>query len=499
MKPRARDARLMRFCHRGVLQFIVTKPIMAVINVIMLATGLYFNPIYQTLEIIVYNISYGWALYCLFVFYLATKPVIKHFKPIAKFSTVKAIIFATYYQSMILKLTLSTPEKAIRWNDFLLCAEMVVFSLLLMMAFPVREFIGGIPDRRVLQNVKEVFAVRELFQDMYHNFNPIYRDYALQRSQTEAPPTVQIHAYFDMNPVAMEMTERYRGRSKRFAFNSLLRGTRPVRAGLRRQYGNPEDDLYHFNSNNNSSNTLNTLHDNAGFEDHRLNSTGDTESSLICDSRRSSFDSAEGNSGGQSGDLEENNAKSMLHHIGRLTLAKTSRVPTSGLSSSAKATHLQHRVTAESMDQIPLTASAEAQIASSKNYGSIFSTAEEVPAMWLNNGHTGGDVAEQRGGCDLACTPHTPSDLKVVTKSGGLSALTSDLGPILVSPSSISDSVLLMAANNGGQSLPSRVGAVGSPPRIVDSRGGGGGGGGVCSPVGPLLRQPSATEWSDFV
>jgi hypothetical protein len=38
-----------------------------------------------------------------------------------------------------------------------------------------------------------------------------------------------------MDDTALEMTERYRGRSSRLQFNSLLRGDRPIRAGIRRE------------------------------------------------------------------------------------------------------------------------------------------------------------------------------------------------------------------------------------------------------------------------
>jgi len=72
----------MRFCKRGVLQFILVKPVMAVLTVIMIATNNYFNIGYVVVETIVYNISYGWALYCLLVVYMATNMLIKKFKPV---------------------------------------------------------------------------------------------------------------------------------------------------------------------------------------------------------------------------------------------------------------------------------------------------------------------------------------------------------------------------------------------------------------------------------
>lgn len=57
---------------------------------------------------------------------------------------------------------------------------------------------------------------------------PAYRDYALQRSQNEPPETIRLRTFFagNLDQVALEMTERYRGRSKRMAFNSLLRSVK---------------------------------------------------------------------------------------------------------------------------------------------------------------------------------------------------------------------------------------------------------------------------------
>jgi hypothetical protein len=49
-------------------------------------------------------------------------------------------VFATYYQSLAVKLAPVSEQDAMAWNDLLLCAEMVLFSLSLMYAFPTSEF-----------------------------------------------------------------------------------------------------------------------------------------------------------------------------------------------------------------------------------------------------------------------------------------------------------------------------------------------------------------------
>lgn len=235
MGARPRDARLMRFCKRGVLQFIIVKPVMAVLTLIMIATNNYFNIGYVVVETLIYNFSYGWALYCLLIFYMATNQIIKKFKPLIKFSTVKIIIFATYYQSVLVKGLPVSAEDGMRWNDLLICIEMVIFAMLLLLAFPIREFQGGIPDTQWLSNMGDVLNVHDMVQDVYHNFMPTYHDYVVQRSEFEAPETVRVKTFLagNLDSVALEMANRYRGRNKRLAFNSLLRGNNPLFARKR--------------------------------------------------------------------------------------------------------------------------------------------------------------------------------------------------------------------------------------------------------------------------
>ena len=238
MRPKARDAMLLRFCQRGVLQFVFIKPVMATTDVIMMATGNYYNPVFVTIETIIYNFSYAIALYSLLVMYLATKTQLSRFRCITKISAVKSVIVISYYQSLLIKLAPCSEEEQFMWKSFMLTLEMVVFASILACAFPISEFLAGIPNRRVLSNMKDLFAVRDLVEGFEHNFNSEYKDYALQRQVAESGLTDsdRLNKYFGnmLDPTALEMTERYRGRSSRLQFNSLLRGDRPIRAGLRR-------------------------------------------------------------------------------------------------------------------------------------------------------------------------------------------------------------------------------------------------------------------------
>jgi hypothetical protein len=79
----------MRFCNRGVLQFVLVKPVVAVVDIFLLAYNYYGNPTWKVIESVIYNLSYSIALYCLMVFYLATKKQLKKYKPVYKFLAVK--------------------------------------------------------------------------------------------------------------------------------------------------------------------------------------------------------------------------------------------------------------------------------------------------------------------------------------------------------------------------------------------------------------------------
>lgn len=237
MKPKPRDTLLLRSCQRGVLQFVVVKPIMAIVDVCMMASGNYYNEIFIWIEAVIYNASYMAALYALLVMYLATHKQLEKFGCIAKISATKMVIVISYYQSLAIKLAPVSDEKQFLWKCFALSLEMVLFAMILSCAFPISEFMAGIPDRRVLSNMRDLFAVKDLYEGFIHNFKPAYHDYALQRQQNEAPETIRLRTYFvgNVDNVAMEMTERYRGRSSRMAFNALLRGERPIRATLSKE------------------------------------------------------------------------------------------------------------------------------------------------------------------------------------------------------------------------------------------------------------------------
>jgi len=131
----------LRRCKQAVLQFILIKPIMAIISIIMLLNHQYESYIYQTLLAVVYNISYSAALYMLVLFYLATERQLVAFNPIRKFASVKLIVFFTFWQTFVIsKMPQLTTSESAGIQDYLLCIEMLFFSVLQYFAFNANEF-----------------------------------------------------------------------------------------------------------------------------------------------------------------------------------------------------------------------------------------------------------------------------------------------------------------------------------------------------------------------
>jgi len=129
----------------GALQFVVLKPVVAAVSIVVYSAGHYEDWYYQWTLFFVYNISYSVALYALYLIYWASHehPSLQVKKPLLKFLSVKMIVFLTFWQALLLPHA-PLPGSTSRWEDLVLAAEMMVFSFLMNSAFSWREFHSGL-------------------------------------------------------------------------------------------------------------------------------------------------------------------------------------------------------------------------------------------------------------------------------------------------------------------------------------------------------------------
>ncbi|CAE7086281.1 unnamed protein product [Rhizoctonia solani] len=146
-----------------VLQFVIIKPIVAIISIVLYAVGLMCPTDMSSTEpslwlTIVEILSMVTAVYGLIIFYRLTKQDIREHRPLLKFGIIKGIVFLTIFQELVLK-ALQTSGKikpTERWtslevvdglNAFLLTIEMAIASVAMLSAFSASEYYYSGPER----------------------------------------------------------------------------------------------------------------------------------------------------------------------------------------------------------------------------------------------------------------------------------------------------------------------------------------------------------------
>ncbi|MEW5311484.1 MAG: hypothetical protein WDW38_003194 [Sanguina aurantia] len=97
------DGFFLRRVKQGVLQFVILKPILAALALVLSAFDKYENGNWALNEgyiyiVVVYNFCYTAALYALLLFYLGTEELLHAFNPLLKLILVKTVIFLTFWQ-----------------------------------------------------------------------------------------------------------------------------------------------------------------------------------------------------------------------------------------------------------------------------------------------------------------------------------------------------------------------------------------------------------------
>ena len=152
---------LLRRCKLGVFQYVIVKNLVAIVACILQSQGIQhegdfsFNKPY-IYQCFIANISQLWALYCLVVFYVATKDELSHWRPVGKFLCVKMVVFFTWWQSILIEIFFASPQGEVIANntedswtvneiskglqDYLICIEMFFASVAFSLAFSYKDY-----------------------------------------------------------------------------------------------------------------------------------------------------------------------------------------------------------------------------------------------------------------------------------------------------------------------------------------------------------------------
>lgn len=152
-------------CKHGILQYVVIRPITTLIAFVSQKFGFYgegnYNPFsgytYPAL-LIINNLSQFTAMYCLVIFYSGYKQELRPMKPLAKFLSIKLVVFFSFFQSVLItglmeidviadffrELFPDIQDKILiakKLTEFLICIDMVIAAVGHLYAFSYRPFI----------------------------------------------------------------------------------------------------------------------------------------------------------------------------------------------------------------------------------------------------------------------------------------------------------------------------------------------------------------------
>ncbi|KAF6138813.1 hypothetical protein GIB67_025975 [Kingdonia uniflora] len=135
----------------GLVQYMILKTLCAFLAFLLELFGVYGNGEFKWYYgypyiAAVLNFSQMWALYCLVQFYHLTHQKLHAIKPLAKFISFKAIVFATWWQGVGIALLCALgvlPKEGKFQNglqDFLICVEMAIAAVAHIFVFSAKPY-----------------------------------------------------------------------------------------------------------------------------------------------------------------------------------------------------------------------------------------------------------------------------------------------------------------------------------------------------------------------
>ncbi|XP_062086847.1 protein LAZ1 homolog 2 [Humulus lupulus] len=135
----------------GLVQYMILKTVCAFLALLLELLGVYGDGEFKWYYgypylAVVLNFSQMWALYCLVQFYNVTHERLQPIKPLAKFISFKAIVFATWWQGVAIALLRAfgaipkEGEVQSGLQDFLICIEMAIAAVAHMYVFSTERY-----------------------------------------------------------------------------------------------------------------------------------------------------------------------------------------------------------------------------------------------------------------------------------------------------------------------------------------------------------------------
>ncbi|CAH1432070.1 unnamed protein product [Lactuca virosa] len=150
-QPRVLGEELLQIEKFGLVQYMILKTLCSFLAMILALVGVYGDgefKLYYGYPYIAFviNFSQMWALYCLVKFYHVTHERLKPIRPLAKFISFKAIVFATWWQGVgiallcYLEILPNGGRFQTELQDFLICIEMAIAAMAHTFVFSAKQY-----------------------------------------------------------------------------------------------------------------------------------------------------------------------------------------------------------------------------------------------------------------------------------------------------------------------------------------------------------------------
>ncbi|TDH70083.1 hypothetical protein CCR75_006374 [Bremia lactucae] len=165
---------------------------------IILSGWLIWTHLFYGYVCFILSASQTWALYCLLLFFHGAHDELQPMRPWPKFLAIKAIIFFTYWQSILISMLVSVGVISAKWhigcpdcwdaqkiasalNDFVICVEMLGFAIAHHYAFAIEDFLSpsgvSLPTSNVkaplLANFMDAINVTDVSTDLKNSRHEI--------------------------------------------------------------------------------------------------------------------------------------------------------------------------------------------------------------------------------------------------------------------------------------------------------------------------------------
>ncbi|CAI5741521.1 unnamed protein product [Hyaloperonospora brassicae] len=207
VRPWSMGGKFLQQTTVGILQYIPIKLLMSIVMLVTSLAGVYgegelMNPcVSYGYVCLILSLSQTWALYCLLLFFHGAHEELQPMRPWPKFLAIKAIIFFTYWQSVMISMLVSVGVISAKWhigcpdcwdaqkiasalNDFVICVEMLGFAVAHHYAFAIEDFLVpsgacgvSVPSSNVkaplLANFMDAINVTDVSTDLKNSRNEI--------------------------------------------------------------------------------------------------------------------------------------------------------------------------------------------------------------------------------------------------------------------------------------------------------------------------------------